>query len=78
MDWRERITVNPEICHGKACIKGTGVMVSVILDNLAIGEPIEEIMHGYGLHQDDISASLAYAAALARERIIPLVAGDDK
>jgi len=35
MDWRERITINPNIRHGKACIKGTRVMVSVILDNLA-------------------------------------------
>jgi uncharacterized protein (DUF433 family) len=52
-------------------------MVSVVLDNLAAGEPIEEIMRGYGLHQDDINASLAYAAKLARERIIPLVPGDD-
>jgi uncharacterized protein (DUF433 family) len=77
MNWRERISVNPEICHGKACIKGTRVMVSVVLDNLAAGEPIEEIMRGYGLHQNDINAPLAYAAELARERIIPLVPGDD-
>ena len=44
MDWRERIAINPEICHGKACIKGTRVMVSVILDNLAEGESYESIM----------------------------------
>ena len=44
MDWRERISVNPNVCHGKACIKGTRVMVSVVLDNLAAGETPEEIM----------------------------------
>ena len=38
MDWRERISINPRICNGKACIKGTRVMVAVILDNLAEGE----------------------------------------
>lgn len=36
MDWRERITVDPAVCHGHACIKGTRVMVAVVLDNLAI------------------------------------------
>jgi uncharacterized protein (DUF433 family) len=77
MNWRERINVNPEICHGKACIKGTRVMVSIVLDNLAAGEPIEENMRGYGLHEDDINASLAYTAELARERIIPLVPRDN-
>jgi len=35
MNWRERISVDPMICHGKACIKGTRIMVSIILDNLA-------------------------------------------
>ena len=37
MDWRERITVDPAVCHGQACIKGTRVMVAVVLDNLAAG-----------------------------------------
>ena len=38
MNWRERISIDPNVCHGKACIKGTRVMVSVLLDNLAEGE----------------------------------------
>jgi uncharacterized protein (DUF433 family) len=76
MNWRERISVDPEICHGKACITGTRVMVSVVLDNLAAGEPVEEIMRGYGLEREDIKAALSYAAELARERIILLVPGD--
>ncbi len=37
IDWRERIIIDPQICHGKLCIKGTRIMVSVILDNLADG-----------------------------------------
>ena len=76
MNWRERISVNPKICHGKACIQGARVMVSVVLENLTAGEPIEEIMRGYGLDRDNINASLDYATELARKRIIPLVPGD--
>ena len=71
MIWQERITVNPAICHGKACIRGTRVMVSVVLDNLASGEPVEEIMRGYHLAREDVQAAMQYAAELARETIIP-------
>jgi uncharacterized protein (DUF433 family) len=46
-------------------------MVSVVLDNLAVGESPEEIMEGYHLKREDIQAAMAYAAELARERIIP-------
>ena len=73
MELMERITVDPEICHGKACIKGTRIMVTVILDNLAAGVDREEILAGYpSLTDDDIRASIAYAAELAKERILPL------
>ena len=73
MNWRERISTDPEICHGRVCIKGTRVMVSVILDNLAAGETTEDILKGYPtLQREDIKAALAYAAELARERIVPL------
>ncbi len=47
MNWRERISVDPNVCHGKACIKGTRIMVSVVLDNLAAGEPVERILKNY-------------------------------
>jgi uncharacterized protein (DUF433 family) len=67
-EWQERITINPAVCHGKACIRGTRVMVSVILDNLAVGVPREEIIGSYPSIQElDIQAALAYAAELARE-----------
>ena len=76
MDWRERISVNPAVCHGKACIKGTRIMVSVILDNLAAGADAHEILRSYSsLAEPDIQAAIAYAAELARERIVPLPVG---
>jgi len=71
MNWRERITVDPQVCHGKACFKGTRIMVSVILDSLAEGASIEEILESYpSLTVDDIKAAIAYAAELSRERVI--------
>ena len=47
MNWRERISVDPKVCHGKDYIKGTRVMVSVVPDNLAAGEQVNDIMHAY-------------------------------
>ena len=68
LDWRERISVNPRVCHGKPCVKGTRIMVSVILDNLTADEPVEEILRQYPtLTRDDIRAAVAYAAWLTRE-----------
>jgi uncharacterized protein (DUF433 family) len=76
MDWRERISSDPNICHGKACIRGTRVMVSVVLDNLAAKRTSEQILKSYpSLNEDDILAAIAYAADLAREDIIPFMPG---
>ncbi len=76
MSWQDHIAVDPEVCHGKACIKGTRVMVSVILDNLAAKVPRAEILTSYpSLREADIDASMAYAAELARERIVPFFPG---
>ncbi len=73
MNWRDRINVDPNVCHGKPCIRGTRIMVSVVLDNLAAGEPTERILRSYpSLKAEDIQAALAYAAELARERIVAL------
>ena len=47
LEWQERISINPLVCHGKACIRGTRVMVSVILDNLAASVPHEELLQSY-------------------------------
>lgn len=75
MDWRERISINPKVCNGKPCIKGTRVMVSVILDNLAEDESNEAIMAGYKVAREDIHAALAYAADLAEDRYLELEQG---
>lgn len=75
MNWRERVTVDPSVCHGQACIKGTRIMVSVVLDNLAAGLDAAEILRSYpSLSHEDIQASVSYAAELARERTISLPA----
>jgi uncharacterized protein (DUF433 family) len=75
MNWQERISAAPNICHGEPCIKGTRVMVSVVLDNLAADELPEAIMQGYRIEREDIQAVLAYAAALAKDRLIALPVG---
>jgi uncharacterized protein (DUF433 family) len=65
----------PDRLPRQACIKGTRVMVSVVLDNLVAGESPEEIIGGYHLRREDIEAAVAYAADLARERMVPLRTG---
>ena len=78
MNLLELISVDPLICHGKACVKGTRVMVSVILDNLAAGSGEEEILRSYpSLTRLDIQAALAYAAELTKERLIPVVVREE-
>jgi uncharacterized protein (DUF433 family) len=73
MDWRERITVDPGVCHGQACIKGTRIMVGVVLDNLAAGVPTDEVVRSYPpLTAEDVQAAIGYAAELAREHMVPL------
>ena len=73
MDWHEYISVDPNVCHGQACIVGTRVMVTVILDNLASGLTAEEITESYpSVSVDAVKAVLHYAAELAKERIVPL------
>ena len=73
MEFRERIKIDPAIAHGKACIAGTRVPVSVILDNLAAGISVDEILTSYpSLDRLDIQAAIEYAAEIARERQIIL------
>lgn len=73
MKWETHITVSPNICHGQACISGTRIPVSVIMDNLAAGVSEEEILKSYpSLTSEDIRAVLSYAAELTRDRIVGL------
>jgi len=73
MNWRDRITTDPLICHGKACIKGSRIMVSIILDNLADNMSEQEILKSYpSLTIEDIKAAISYAADLTREKLITI------
>jgi uncharacterized protein (DUF433 family) len=75
MNWQDYIVVDPTVCHGKACIKGTRIMVSVVLDNLAAGLTPDEILHSYpSLTRETVQAAIAYAAELARERVVAMPA----
>lgn len=69
----ERISIDPNICFGKPCIKGTRIWVSLILDFLASGESEADVLAAYPqLKPEDIRAALTYAADIARERIVPV------
>lgn len=69
----ERISINPAVCFGKPCIKGTRIWVSLLLDLLAGGMSAEAILKEYPhLTQDDIRAAITYGSEAARERIIPV------
>ena len=73
MNWQEYITVDPNTCHGQACITGTRITVSVILDNLASGLTPDEIMRSYpSLTREAVQATILYAAELARERVVAI------
>ena len=73
MDWRDHITVDPMICHGRACVTGTRVLVTTILDNLAAGMGVEDIVRSYpSISGQSVQAAVGYAADLAKERILSL------
>jgi uncharacterized protein (DUF433 family) len=68
-----RISINPNICFGKPCIRGHRIWVSLILDFLASGATIQELLDNYpGLEEADILACIAYGAEMARERYVEL------
>jgi uncharacterized protein (DUF433 family) len=73
MDWKPYISADLEVMHGASCFRGTRVPVSVVLDNLADGETVERILQQYpSLTREHISAAIAYAAELAKERVVPV------
>jgi uncharacterized protein (DUF433 family) len=68
-----RITVNPEVCFGKPCIRGTRIWVSLLLDFLANGMTIEELLEEYPqLTTEDVRAAIAYGAEMSRVRYVDL------
>ncbi|MFQ5583068.1 MAG: DUF433 domain-containing protein [Calditrichia bacterium] len=69
----KRISVDPNICFGKPCIRGTRIWVSLILDFLSNGMSIEEILDEYPqLQEEDIRAAIAYGAEMSRERYVEI------
>ena len=75
MDWRKHISVDPNVCHGKACFVDTRISVSVVLDNLAANINVEELLRSYPtLNREAVQAAIAYAAELARERVLSMPA----
>jgi len=72
-DWKERISIDPKVCHGKPCIKGTRIMVWIIVSCIANGDSVEDILQAYpSLTREDIQAALAYAAEMTREKVLPV------
>lgn len=69
----ERISINPKVCHGQACVKGTRIPVYQIIRMLANGDTIEDLLKEYpSLEREDILACLDYAASLAEEQVTPI------
>jgi uncharacterized protein (DUF433 family) len=69
----KRISINPEICFGKPCIRGHRIWVSLILDLLASGMTVDEVLKEYPqLQPEDIYACIAYGAEMSRERYVDI------
>jgi uncharacterized protein (DUF433 family) len=69
----ERISIDPNVCFGKPCIRGTRIWVSLILDLLASGTSMEELLEEYPqLIMEDVLAAIAYGAEMARERYVEI------
>lgn len=63
-----RISINPKVCFGKPCVMGRRIWVSLVLDFLASGMTIEEVMDEYDLERDDVLACIGYGAEMSRGR----------
>ena len=71
MKWKDHLSSDPKICGGQICIKGTRIMISVILDNIAEGNSIKEILDDYPtLTENDIYAVVKYASLVVKDEII--------
>jgi uncharacterized protein (DUF433 family) len=77
MNWRDRISLDPRIHHGKPCIKGTRVPVSVIVGSIADGDTFEQIIRSWPqLTAEDITAALRFAAKAASRADVTALQGD--
>lgn len=69
----ERISIDPKVCHGQACVKGTRIPVHQVVRMLANGDSVEDLLAQYpSLTREDIMACLDYAASLAEEQVTPI------
>lgn len=69
----DRISINPGICHGQPCVKGTRIMVWLVVQYLAHGDSVEDLLAAYpSLTREDVQSCLAYAAEMTRERVLPV------
>lgn len=68
-----RISIDPDVCHGQACVKGTRIPVHQVVRMLANGDTIEDLLKNYpSLQREDVLACLDYAGSLAEEEITPI------
>jgi uncharacterized protein (DUF433 family) len=75
----KRISINPNICFGKPCIRGHRIWVSLILDYLASGMTIEEILEAYsGIEREDVLACVAYGGGMTRGYYVEIPLGENK
>lgn len=73
----ERISIDPAVCFGRPCVRGTRVWVSLILDWLASGESVADILEEYPqLEEADVLAAIAYAAEIARDEYLQVPTAD--
>ena len=71
-----RISIDPQVCFGKPCIRGHRIWVSLVLDMLADGWTIEQVLEQYpGLEESDVLACIAYGAEMSRERYVDISSG---
>ena len=69
----DRISINPKICHGQPCVRGTRIMVWLVVEYLAGGDSIEAVLEAYpSLTKEDVQACLVFAAEMTKERILPI------
>jgi len=68
----KRISIRPDVCFGKPCIRGRRIWVSLILDLLADGMTPDELTHEYGIENEDVLACIAYGAEMSRERFFDI------
>lgn len=67
-----RISVDPNVCFGKPCVRGHRIWVSLVLDLLASGMSIADVLDQYHIEEADVLACIAYGAEMARERYVPV------